>query len=214
MPRPELYTWHDHETAASLFCATAARESLCDGQWLIFPDAAVCLARLGEKPNASHFESASQFCWVAERAYEVSDRPFAEFVPAQVVGQAGAARDISLYAQPPGASGYIYLGALEPSYSQASFFNGRPSLARFKLCPALPSAIWAQIGGSAPGVIEASDVDRALARLRGPTSVADRLDVLRTLVGYWHGPIAAGDGMTDSGLDAMPLPEPLRWWYG
>lgn len=56
------------------------------------------------------------------------------------------------------------------------------------------------------------DVDAALGRLRGLTTVEQRLGVLRCLVEYWHGPIQADDGFTGADLKGFVLPGPLEWW--
>src|SRR5690242_20598899 len=56
-------------------------------------------------------------------------------------------------------------------------------------------------------------VDQALDRLRGPTTVDQRLDVLQQLVEYWHGPIRPDDGIPESELASIRLPRPLHWWY-
>jgi hypothetical protein len=60
---------------------------------------------------------------------------------------------------------------------------------------------------------DASALDLVLDRLRGPTTVHDRLDVLRHLVEFWHGPIRPEGGMSDVEIRGVPLPLPLRWWY-
>jgi hypothetical protein len=56
-------------------------------------------------------------------------------------------------------------------------------------------------------------IDRAVDRLRGQTTVQDRLDVLQELVRFWHGPIGPGDGIDDRKLAGIAMPHPLRWWY-
>jgi hypothetical protein len=56
-------------------------------------------------------------------------------------------------------------------------------------------------------------IDRALDRLRQPTTVHDRLAILQELIEFWHGPIRPEDGMTDAEMTSQPLPLPLRWWY-
>jgi hypothetical protein len=63
------------------------------------------------------------------------------------------------------------------------------------------------------GNLDFAAVDRALDRLRSPTTVHDRLEVLQQLVHFWHGPIAPGDGMSDAELAGVQMPMPLRWWY-
>jgi len=65
-------------------------------------------------------------------------------------------------------------------------------------------------------MVDANDqelLDRALDRLRGPTTVHDRLGILQHLVNFWHGPIRSEDGMSDVEIGGVPLPLPLRWWY-
>ena len=56
-------------------------------------------------------------------------------------------------------------------------------------------------------------LDQHIDRLRAPTTVHDRLDVLRHLVNFWHGPIRPEDGMSDEELGGVSLPLPLQWWY-
>jgi hypothetical protein len=56
-------------------------------------------------------------------------------------------------------------------------------------------------------------LDEALARLQQPTTLHDRLAILRELVEFWHGPIQPEDGMSDSESTSLPMPFPLRWWY-
>ena len=68
---------------------------------------------------------------------------------------------------------------------------------------------------SNPGPVptDIAALDHALDRLRQPTTVHDRLDLLRHLVEFWHGPIRPEDGMTDAEMTSQPLPLPLFWWY-
>jgi hypothetical protein len=86
-------------------------------------------------------------------------------------------------------------------------------MAMFALRPALPSALWVRFGGLPLGELDFAPVDRALESLRRPTTVEDRLGVLKQLVEFWHGPIRPEDGMNDAELAGVPLPMPLRWWY-
>lgn len=60
---------------------------------------------------------------------------------------------------------------------------------------------------------EADLIDRALDRLRSPTTVEDRFAILQQLVRFWHGPIEPEDGMSEPELAGAPLPLPLRRWY-
>jgi hypothetical protein len=62
-------------------------------------------------------------------------------------------------------------------------------------------------------VSEFASIDQALDRLRGPTTVQERLSALQEVVRFWYGPIGPGDGLNDGELAAIAMPQPLRWWY-
>lgn len=214
MSEPRLYEWYDRQQAIAFFGSEAGALSLCDGQWLVFPEFVLCLTTIGEPSKASHFASGSDSSWVANDGYRVHSGRHNHFVPAQVIGSEGKRRSIRLFVRPGDADKYMYGGELAPSYMQrapAAEFYG---MARFELRQTLPSAVWLQLGGLQLGDVDAASVDRALDRLREPTTVDDRLDVLRRLVGYWHGPIRPEDGWPQTELDAIPLPRILKWWYG
>ncbi len=59
--------------------------------------------------------------------------------------------------------------------------------------------------------MDSSTIDAALDRLRSPTTVEERLSVLRELVEYWHGPMRPEDGWPIE--SCRHLPKPLRWWW-
>jgi hypothetical protein len=211
--KPRLYESYPVEQAISFFGSPSEAQSLCNGQWLIFPNTVLCLTHAGEEPNASYFQDGSHFCWVADQPYRVNDQPWSHFVPAQVLGQMGSQRS-HLFVRPPKARNYLYLGELEPSYMQRASGGENHGMARFQLKPALPSEVWLALGGLRLGNLDFSSVDHALDRLRTPTTVQDRLCVLQHLVEYWHGQTKPDDGMSDAELAGLPLPLPLRWWFG
>jgi hypothetical protein len=135
-------------------------------------------------------------------------------VPAEVVGpEAKKQRSIRLFVRTADRLGYLYVGELEPSYMQTAPGPENHGEATFELRPALPSEIWRGLGGFQPGNLDVTPLDRAFDRLRGPATVDDRLDALRELVEYWHGPIKPDDGMSDADLAGLALPRPLEWWY-
>jgi hypothetical protein len=72
VPEPRLYAGYSAEQAISLFGSPAEAESLCNGEWLIFPKTVICLANIGSGPGRSYLESESDFCWVADRPYSVN----------------------------------------------------------------------------------------------------------------------------------------------
>jgi len=213
--QPRLYQSYAIEKIVSFFGAPGEAQSFCNGQWLIFPKHAICLTNVGEGPETSHFGNALHFYWVADQPYRVNSDPGWHFVPAQVVGSAGKKCSIHLFVRPPGSPEllYVYVGELGPSYMAQQPGRQNHGMARFELRPALPSALWVRLGGLPLGNLDSTSLDRALDSLRSPTTVEDRLGVLRQLVDFWHGPIKPEDGMSEAELAGVPLPLPLRWWY-
>lgn len=208
----ELYGWYGGDEAIAAFGAVKEALAVCDGNWTILPDAVLCLAEIGEPPDASHFPNAGEFCWAADKPYAVRDEGHARFVPKEVVG-GHADRPIHLFVRPKGSEKYRYIGRLGPAYRFT--LGGRSNFgdATFDLSPALPSRVWVKLGGLKLGDLDHAAVDAALARLRGPTSVEERLGVLRRLAEYWHGPIRAEDGLAETDLQGVVLPGPLAWWF-
>jgi hypothetical protein len=212
--QPQLYQPYETEKIISFFGSPGEAQSFCNGQWLIFPRTAICLASVGKGPKISFFENASQFYWVADQPYHVNNSAtYWHIVPAQVVGSAGKERAIHLFASPPDSQEFLYLGELEPSYGAVAPGNGNHGMVWFALRPALPSALWVRFGGAPLGNLDFTLVDRALDSLRSPTTVEDRLGVLQQLVDFWHSPIKPEDGFSDAELSGVPLPMPLQWWY-
>jgi hypothetical protein len=220
VPHPELYKWYSSQEAVSLFGAPEDARSFCNGQWLVFPAALVCLTEIDEsetvrEPTKSRFEDASRFWWVADQPYRGPEGEPHYFVPAEAIGGSGDKRTIELFVRPGQAGPYLYGGQLRCSHTQsfpAPARNG-PASAMFHLKQTLPSRIWIELGGLRLGDDDHASVDLALDRLRHPTTVHDRLRVLERLVNYWHGPIRPEDGMIDADIGGFPLPMPLEWWY-
>ena len=205
MTQPQLYQSYSTEKIVSFFGSSGEAQKFCNGQWLIFPKAAICISNVGNGLDRSFFKNGSQFFWVA-------DQP-SHAVPAQVIGSAGKERSIHLFARPPDSSEFLYLGELETLYMQVPPGRGHNGMASFTLRPALPSSLWVRFGGRPLGNLDFTSLDRALNSLRGPTTVEDRLGVLQQLVEFWHGTIKPEDGFSDAELVDVPLPLPLRWWY-
>jgi hypothetical protein len=216
MTDPTLYAWYSAEEATALFGAPDDAERLCDGQWVIFPTTAICLTAIGEKWEASHFHDASSFYWVAKKAYGVSDGPSAKFLPKSVGDGSYQNYWIRLFVRPAQAEKYLYAG--EMAMGHHLIFESSDAdrgAAHFKLTPVLPSKVLAELGGLRLGEMDVVALDEALDRLKQPTTVRDRLDILRQVVNFWHGPIKPEDGM--SGVEqvgGVPLPLPLQFWYG
>ena len=111
---PILYERYERREAMALFGPDDEAWSPCDGQWVIFPDAAIGFIDVGEPPKESHFTSGGEFCWVAGRRYHVSDDQQIKFVPPEVVSR-HADRPIRLFVRPHGSERYRYVGELGPA---------------------------------------------------------------------------------------------------
>jgi len=213
MPYPQLYRSYSGEQVISFFGEQDKVEWLCNGQWLIFPATVICMTQIGERPKTSHFHNGSRFCWVADQPYQLNGRSGPYFVPEQVIGSTVQKRSIHLFVRPPQAQQYLYASELSPSYRQQSPSRDNYGMAWFDLKSTLPSNVWAKLGGLRLGDVSFAAVDQAIDQLRHPTTVADRLGILKQLVNYWHAPIQPEHGMSDAEIGSMPLPLPLRWWY-
>src|SRR3954470_11266045 len=135
MGEPKLYERYDRHEAITLFGSEADAGSLCDGQWVIFPDVVLCLATVGRPPHLSHFEHGSSFCWVADKPYRVSDDEHYKFVPREVVGGHAGGRVIHLFVRKDGSQGYTYVGELGPSHRYGFRHNDSHGEASFDLRP-------------------------------------------------------------------------------
>ena len=169
-------------------------------------------AEIGEPPKQSHFTSGGEFCWVADKPYQVSDDQHIKFVPPEVVSL-HADRPIQLFVRPHDSERYCYVGELGPACRFTISGKGNCGEAYFSLSPALPSEIWTEIGGFRPGDLDHAAIDAALDRLSYPLNTEERLWVLQQLVEYWHGPIRPEDGFSEQELEGLSMPYPLRWWY-
>jgi hypothetical protein len=212
MGGPELYQRYDRDEAIALFGSESESRSLCDGQWIVFPHVVIGLSEIGGPPRASHFTCGGGFCWVARKPYRVSDDEPITFVPPEAVSS-HADRPIRLFVRPIDSGRYLYVGDLDPACRFSISGEDNHGEACFSLSPALPSEVWGEIGGYQPGDLDHASIDAALDRLRQPLKVEERLRVVRRLVEYWHGPIRPEDGIPESELSGVAMPDPLRWWY-
>lgn len=207
MTTPELYRWYEKNEAIALLGSSS--EGKRKGQWVHFPARSVCFAMLGD--DASSFVSAGMFRWVTDEKYLFGDP--VGFVPSEVKGGESKGRAIDLFVRSGDSEKYRYLGALSPTYRMQHASRSSHGSADFEIFPALPSAIWAEMGGFDAGNADHARVDAALSRLRGETSAEDRMAILKEVVEYWHGPMTPADGFTDAELEGIRMPAVLRNWY-
>lgn len=213
MNRPVLYQAYDKSEAVAFFGSEAFTEQ-CNGQWIIFPTTIICLATLGEWPQASHLQTASRFCWVADARYRVGiDPSYPPCIPNEVIAQNAKGRTLHLFVRTGKSQKYIYAGEMGPTHAMGFASKDNHGHADFTLSLALPSAVWTGLGGLHIGDTDHAAVDAALDRLRDRPTREVRFGVLKQLVEYWHGPIHPGDGLTDDELAGIQMPTVLYDWY-
>ena len=186
---------------------------LCDGQWVIFPNEAICFANLGVPPHASHFETpTARFGWVPDEPYQVNEDRSIPSLPAEVTAGDRRPGAIRLFARRGNLADFVYLGTIDPSQTvKPGGYDHRYGAVYFALSPAIPSELLAELRG--PPLVEPTAVDAALDRLRGTTTADDRFAILQTLVQYRTGPIIPDDALPEEAIRHLRLPTPLRRWY-
>ena len=198
-----LYQQYGWDEAVSLFGSKQHAQILCDGQWVICPEVILCFATLGNPTTMSHFESASRFWWISRTPP----------IPKEVIAARNWHPTIHHFARNDQRQTYLYLGKSGPSHQQSYRRSDGDSGAEFDLCPAIPSEVWQSLGGYEPGDLNHGRIDAALHRLRENTTTADRMEILRDVAEYWHGPIRTDDGISEGELTGKEIPSPLRSWY-
>jgi hypothetical protein len=138
---------------------------------------------------------------------------YGEFIPREVVQTQEEPKPIYLFVRNETSMDYLYVGQLQGASRWGRSGRDSHGEAHLPLNPPLPSKVWVELGGLKLGDLAHSAIDAVLDRLRGPTTVEDRLQVLERLVTYWHGEIRPEDGFGDDELKGLPMPPPLRWLY-
>lgn len=147
MGEPRLYERYDRSEAIALFGSEAESRSMCDGQWVIFPKVVIGFAEIGEPPKSSHFTSGGEFCWVADKPYQLSDDQHIKFVPPEVVSLHGD-RPVQLFVRPVDSERYRYVGELGPACRFNMSEKENCGEAYFSLSASLPSEVWTGSEGS------------------------------------------------------------------
>lgn len=212
MSGPELYQQYDRQQAISLFGRLSEAKTLCDGQWLILPNAIICFTQVGKPPRESHFHRASRFRWVADQQYQAANDQWS-FLPMEVRAGSAHHRSMHLFVRPATSERFSYVGQLTPAHSWGVTCEHDFGSGDFDLSPTLPSQIWEKLGGPSPGDLDTLALDQSLQRLDQMKSFHERLAILRRLAEYWHGPIGPDEAFAEGELRGKPVPFPLRWWY-
>lgn len=193
------------------FGAGNAARTLCNGQWILLPEAILCFATIGRSPDQSHFSSGSGFVWVADRPYRVTQE-FPEALPLEVRASQRNRRPMFLFVRAAAWCEFVFAGELAPSASYGAM-HGRYAAADFDLPPTLPSAVWSRLGGPVAEDGTANTLHCDLEKASRAASVQERLSVLERVVAYWNGPPGPEDGPPPDELSGKTLPYPLQWWY-
>jgi hypothetical protein len=206
---PQLYRRYQRDEIIALFGGDRRGESLGDGQWVIFPEAVICMTVLGDPPAHPHFRSAARFRWAAEKPQ--GDEP--RFAVETFRGKSGQPPQdtIWLFVRRPEWSDYLCAGRLAPPNSwghRAGSWH-----VDFELSPTLPTATWTTLQGAPPSDREHARLDAMLSGLGPSTTTQIRFATLQALVEYWHGQIGPDDGLSDTALDGMRMPLVLKQWY-
>ena len=213
MKAPRLYESYERAAAIDLFGSELQARTTCDGQWVILRDNVLCFSTVGADLSAPHFPSASYFCWVADKPYQVNRDRDVKFLPAEVIANRGTERPVHLFARSDRSAAFIYAGELGPSHRMTLPDDATHGDADFELAHPLPSNVWHELTGFDPGTLDHGAVDSHLARLGATNDVHERLEILRKVVEYWHGSMGNDDGFDGVETDELRLPFPLRWWY-
>lgn len=208
-----LYENYTRSRAIDSFDSKGDLRSECDGQWIILDEDVLCFATLQSGPPESHFQSASCFCWVADKAYLVNRDQDVTFLPAEVMAGRKKDRTIHLFAKGIASEQFTYIGTLRPSHRMTLPSGGMHGAADFDLTPSLPSKTSGKLTGFNPGSLDHLAVDKMLARFADPIDVDERLQILQQVAEYWHGQIGPSDGFADEEVAGLAIPYPLRWWY-
>lgn len=212
MSGPELYHQYERQQTIAFFGQEDEGKVLCAGQWVILPNAVLCLTTVGQPPGASHFYPASRFNWVADRPYQVAQDEW-PFLPEEVRGGRKVNRPLYLFVRATDTDPFMYVGQLAPAHTWGVISGQDFGFGGFDLLPTLPSRVWKKLGGPRPENSDTFALDEALHGLARKQSVHEHLATLRRLAEYWHGPCQPGDGLTEEELRGKPIPYPLRWWY-
>jgi hypothetical protein len=209
---PELYRQYDRQQAVAFFGLLENAKALCGGQWLIMPNAVLCLTNVGKPPRESYIYPASRFCWVADQPYHAANDEW-KFLPLEVRAGFKKQRPIHLFVRADSTQPLTYVGELAPTRVWGKRLCNEFGSGNFDLSPTLPCRVWEKLGGPSADEMDIFALDHALHNLDQTKSVHERLTALRELAEYWHGPIGGGEGYAEQQLQGKPIPFPLRWWF-
>jgi hypothetical protein len=149
---PRLHQWYTTDEAIAAFGTDGARESFCDGQFIVLPKVIMCLGTLGETRHESCVPSPSNFAWRPSRLdYEPSGEwPWLPEKVREVWDRTGPSvqklRDHHIFLRTPVDEQFFYAGPAHLG-SYGGGYDGAGVSASFSLSKRLPRDIWLKFGG-------------------------------------------------------------------
>jgi hypothetical protein len=208
MPQPELYREYDREEGVRLFGPSSEARALEDGEWVLFPQVAICFSTLGRTAKGSNLPSAKTFHWAAPRPSRSAPDRYSG-VPLEI--RAKTKHELHLFLRAEGTEKYVYAGKLSPAYSYGSSGHGSFGEADLDLNRCLPTDLWQRLSGKAPGT-DAKHLDEALTLLGQKTTTEQRLNIIQATLSHWLGPLPAEEAWLAGDLRRSRIPETLRSW--
>jgi len=116
--------------------------------------------------------------------------------------------------RPHGLPAEVHLvGKSGPRIQQSYPWSKEYVAAEFDLSPGSRKSNLQSLSGFDPGDLNHATLMYRFNGLHGKTTTEDRLEILRDVAEYWHGPIGPDDGIAEEEVTAVDMPVPLRWWY-
>jgi hypothetical protein len=204
-----LYSRYERDAVLALF--KGQPQSVCDGQWVEFPQAVVGLMKIGREP-ATHFCSATRFHWFADKPYGPWSRDGHTWsIPQQIQAAHDDKTPIHLFVQVADNS-FVYVGRLCPPGMIGDAGENLYGQAIFDLVHPLPSAIWQACGGLPIPAIGPEGLDPIAVAINAAQTLGERFAAYRALVEYWRGPLSEADGLEPSAIrnEKLSIPRALR----
>lgn len=171
MSPPELYRDYERDEAVRLFGSPSSARFLEDGDWVIFPNAALCFTVLTRSPRSSEFPGATRFQWVAQRPSRSAPDRYSG-VPLEI--RAGTKHELHLFARGETDLKFVYLGRLNAAHSFGISGHGSWGEADLDLQHSIPTGVWYRLTGE-PRPANTAELDDLLTRLNPQTSSEDKL---------------------------------------
>jgi hypothetical protein len=135
-----IYQYYARDVILAYFGGVDAGQTFCHGEFVVFPQATVCLFTVRTSVAPSHFTAPSYFTWRPQGQPKVDDHSF-PWLPAP----ARTTHRHVMFVRTDPAQDYLYVGTAHlGSYGRA----GQDLCANYSLDTKLPRHAWLAVGGS------------------------------------------------------------------